>query len=62
MDSNSFLVWWLLSIPIVLAIVDRMMMGTSSSPNAGTANGYVARQGEGRPVPDTAGLSSARPL
>ncbi len=63
MDRNAFLVWWLLGIPIVLAIVDRMMIGKSSSPASGTANGYVARQGDGRPVPDAAGLSTtARPL
>ncbi len=63
MDHDSFLIWWLLGIPIVLAIVDRMMIGKSSSPNDGTADGYVARQGEGRPTPDIAGVSTtARPL
>ncbi len=59
MDRDSFLIWWLLGIPIVLAIVDRLMIGKSSSPNAGTADGYVARQGEGRPIPDIAGVSTA---
>lgn len=34
MDRNSFLVWWLLAVPVVLAIVDRMMMSGSTSASA----------------------------
>jgi hypothetical protein len=29
--GNATLVWWLLGAPVVLAIVDRMMMGGSSA-------------------------------
>ena len=62
MDHNSFLVWWLLGIPIVLAIVDRMMIGKTSAPSAGTASGYIARQ-DGRPASHgPTGGSATRPL
>ena len=43
MDHNAFLVWWLLAVPVVLAIVDRMMMGGSTTAGAGTADNYIAR-------------------
>lgn len=31
MEHTPYLVWWLLGAPLVLAIVDRMMMGGSSA-------------------------------
>ena len=45
MDYNAFLVWWLLAVPVVLAIVDRMMMGGSHSAGAGGADDYLASYG-----------------
>lgn len=48
MDRNSFLVWWLLAVPIVLAIVDRMMMSGSTSASA-APNG-MTRLDSSRPV------------
>ena len=43
MDHNAFLVWWLLAVPIVLAIVDRITMGGSGSSGVGVADAYIAR-------------------
>lgn len=34
MDHNSFLVWWLLAVPVVLAIVDRMMISGGKTSGA----------------------------
>ena len=45
MDHNAFLVWWLLVVPVILAIIDRFMMGGSKTSGAGTADGYIARNG-----------------
>ena len=56
MDHNAFLVWWLLAVPVVLAIVDRMMMGGSTSAGPGGAIGYHANH-EGR-----AGTSAMPPV
>ena len=62
MDHNAFLVWWLLGIPIVLAIVDLTMIGKSGVPRAGVADGYVARV-DRRPAVGTAdGVAATRPL
>ena len=58
MDHNAFLVFWLLGIPAVLAIVDRMMMAGGRTTGAGAADGYISRQGT-RPSSTT---PSARPL
>ena len=33
--GNSALVWWLLGAPVVLAIIDRMRMGSSSAMGSG---------------------------
>ncbi len=61
MDHNAFLVWWLLGIPIILAIFDLMTIGKSGAPSAGVADGYVARV-DGRPSTGTAGEAATRPL
>lgn len=45
MDNNSLIVWWLLAVPIVLAIVDRFMTPGGRTAGAGTADGYINRQG-----------------
>ena len=45
MDQNSLIVWWLLAMPVVLAIVDRFMTPGGRSAGAGTADGYINRQG-----------------
>ena len=45
MDKNSFLVWWLLVIPLILAIVDRFTIRAGKTSGAGTADGYIARTG-----------------
>ena len=55
MDHNAFLVWWLLAVPIVLAIVDRMTMGGTGSGGIGVADAYIARM-DGR-----AGTASVAP-
>ena len=62
MDHNAFLVWWLLGIPIVLAIVDFTMIGKTGGSRTGVADGYVARV-DGRPAAGTtAGVAATRPL
>ena len=61
MDHNAFLVWWLLGIPIILAIVDFTMIGKSSGSRTGVADGYVARV-DGPPAAPTAGVAATRPL
>ena len=60
MDHNSFLVWWLLAVPIVLAVVDRMTMGPSKTSGTGSTGGYLARQ-NGRGAAEGTG-ALARPL
>lgn len=59
MDRNSFLVWWLLAVPVVLAIVDRFTMGGGTTAGAGTAEGYISRQGAH--MPPTSNPSTLRP-
>ena len=59
MDQNSFLVWWLLAVPVVLAIVDRFMIGGGQTAGAGTADGYISRQGGH--MPSTFKPSTLRP-
>ncbi len=61
MDHNAFLVWWLLGIPIVLAIVDFTMIGKTNGSRVGVADGYVARV-DGRPGAGLAGVAATRPL